>query len=251
MSTKFKLFFKILLLCINPIKFMSIGFESFLEQINIVGPNTLFITMITSFFISLVLNLQVVKEFLYLNAHDLVGSMLAIAFIRELSPVLTSIIVVGKIGSFFTSELATMVVTEQIDALLLLGINPVYYLVIPRVTAVTIVLPLLHLFSLSTSFMSSAFICFILYGLDSRFFFSSLLYSSIVSDLFKSLIKTMVFGLVISIISCVLGITSQKGSNGVGLSTTLSVVFSLISIFFLNFLLSYCMFNNFSSSFQF
>lgn len=171
MLTKFKLFLKILLFFLNPNTLISMNFKNLLEQSIIVGPNSLLITMVTSFFISLVLNLQVVKEFLYLNASDLVGSMLAISFIRELSPVLTSIIVIGKIGSFFTSELATMVVTEQIDALLLLGVNPITYLILPRIFAVTLILPLLHIFSVFTSFMSSAFICFTLYGLDSHFFF--------------------------------------------------------------------------------
>ena len=171
MLTKFNLFLKILLFLLNPGTYLSISFDSLLEQAVVVGPNSLFITMITSFFISLVLNLQVVKEFLYLNASDLVASMLAIAFIRELSPVLTSVIIIGKVGSFFTSELAIMVVTEQVDALLLLGINPITYLILPRVIAVTFMLPLLHIFSLFTSFISSAFICFILYDLDSHFFF--------------------------------------------------------------------------------
>nr|YP_009398190.1 hypothetical protein [Thaumatella adunca]ARW67376.1 hypothetical protein [Thaumatella adunca] len=248
---RFILFNKILISLINPIIFKDINYKNLLDQLRVVGPNSLFITMLTSFFISLVLSLQIVKEFLYLNASDLVGSILAISFIRELSPVLTAIIVVGKVGSFFTSELATMIVTEQIDALFMLGINPVYYLIVPRVISVILMLPLLNIFSLFTSLISSSFICFILYNIDPYFFFRSAFYNLLYLDFFKSIIKTLVFALFISLISCIWGITTKGGSKDVGLSTTSSVVTSLICIFILNFILSYVMFDNLLSLFQF
>nr|YP_009399446.1 hypothetical protein [Dictyomenia sonderi]ARW69052.1 hypothetical protein [Dictyomenia sonderi] len=247
---RIKLFFKVLVSLGNPIIFLRLDYKSLLDQMILIGPNSLLITMVTSFFISLVLSLQVVKEFLYLNATELVGSILAISFIRELSPVLTSIIVIGKVGSFFTAEIATMNVTEQIDALFILGINPISYLLLPRIFATLLMLPMLNLFSLLTSFMSSSFICSIIYSIDPSFFFQSLLYRCLYFDVGKSLLKTLIFGLFISIISCVWGITTTGGSKGVGLSTTSSVVTSLLVVFILNFLLSYLMFNNFVSSFE-
>nr|YP_009392617.1 hypothetical protein [Bostrychia tenella]ARW61179.1 hypothetical protein [Bostrychia tenella] len=220
------------------------------EQMKIVGPSSLFITMVTSFFISLVFSLQVVKEFLYLHAVDLVGSMLALSFIREFSPVITSVILIGKVGSYFTSELATMVVTEQIDALYILGIDPITYLIIPRIIAVIFMLPLLNLFSIMTSLISSSFICFILYNVYPQFFFISAFSSFSVIDLAKSSFKTVLFGFFISLISCVWGITTTNGAKGVGLSTTSSVVTSLLCTFILNFVLSYYLFDNIESLFQ-
>nr|YP_010618828.1 hypothetical protein PN064_pgp162 [Deltalsia parasitica]WAX02841.1 hypothetical protein [Deltalsia parasitica] len=245
-----KLFFKVLAFLANPIIFFRLDYKVLLDQIILIGPNSLLITMLTAFFISLVVSLQIVKEFLYLNATGLVGSILAISFIRELSPVLTSIIVIGKVGSFFTSEIATMSVTEQIDALFILGINPINYLLLPRILAVLVILPILNLFSLFTTFMSSSFICSVIYSIDPSFFFQSLLYSFLYLDICKSLLKTLIFGLFIAIISCVWGITTHGGSKGVGLSTTSSVVTSLVFVFILNFLLSYVMFNNLVSSFE-
>nr|ARW60542.1 hypothetical protein [Polysiphonia sp.] len=247
---RIRLTFKVLASLLNPNIFIHLDNKSLLDQIILIGPNSVFITMMTSFFISLVLSLQIVKEFLYLNASDLVGSVLGLSFIRELSPVLTSIIIIGKIGSFFTAEIATMKVSEQIDALFVLGIDPITYLVLPRVVAVMLILPILNIFSLYTSFMSSAFICFILYTIDPSFFFHSLFYSLFYIDICKSILKVLIFGLFISIISCVWGITTTGGSKGVGFSTTSSVVTSLISIFTLNFILSYFMFSNSSSSFE-
>nr|ARW69871.1 hypothetical protein [Polysiphonia teges] len=247
---RIRMFIKVLTLLVNTNIFLYLDYRNFLEQIIVVGPNSLFITVTTSFFISLVLSLQIVKEFLYLNAINLVSSVLVLSFIRELSPVLTSIIVIGKIGSFFTSEIATMVVTDQIDALLILGINPVYYLIAPRVFAVTLLLPILNLFSIFTSFLSSAFICFVLYLISPQLFFLSISYKFLLSDLIKSITKAVIFGLCVSIVSCVWGITAKGGSQGVGLSTTSSVIVSLLLIFILNFILSYLMFSDLTSSFE-
>nr|YP_009393033.1 hypothetical protein [Bostrychia moritziana]ARW61595.1 hypothetical protein [Bostrychia moritziana] len=230
--------------------FINLEFLSLLEQIKIVGPSSLFIVIVTSFFISLVFSIQVVKEFLYLNFVDLVGSILALTFIRELSPVLTSIILIGKVGSYFTSELATMVVTEQVDALYLLGISPVNYLIMPRVISVLFLLPFLNFFSILTSLISSSFICFILYNIHPHSFLMSAYSSFSYLDLFKSCLKTVVFGWFISIISCVWGLTTTGGSKGVGKSTTASVVVSLLLVFILDFILSFFMFDSSESLLQ-
>ena len=136
-----------------------------------------------------------------------------------------------------------MVVTEQIDAMLVLGIDPISYLFLPRIFSLLIILPILNLFALFTSFISSAFICFCLYDISPSFFFESLFYNTIEIDLFKSLCKLSCFGLVISVISCVWGITTSRGSKGVGLSTTSGVVTSLIIVFMINFILSYFLFD--------
>nr|YP_009396543.1 hypothetical protein [Vertebrata australis]ARW65729.1 hypothetical protein [Vertebrata australis] len=250
-SSRFKAVFEVFIVLINPLVFKYLNYINLLKYIHYISLDVLFISIVTSFSISLVLSLQVVKEFLYLNAVHLVSSMLAISFIRELSPLLTSIIVIGKIGSLYTAELATMVITEQIDSLFVLGIDPISYLVLPRVIALLLILPLMNLFSVLTSFISSSFICFLLYDINPTFFFSHLFYMNIYYDFLKSFFKMIIFGFSISIISCVWGITTSSGSRGVGLSTTSSVVTSLLCIFMLNFILSYFLFDNLTSSFAF
>nr|QCI07952.1 hypothetical protein [Plumaria plumosa] len=214
----------------------------------VIGPDSLSIILITAFFIGLVFSLQIVKEFLYLNAINLVGSVLAISFLRELSPVLTSVILVGRIGSYFTSELATMQVTEQIDILYLLNIDPINYLIVPRILALTLMLPILNIFSFITSIISSSFICFTVYNIDPHIFFFSVFSALSSLDIYKSSLKTIIFGFFISLISCVWGFTSKGGAKGVGSSTTSSVVTSLLLIFILDFILSYFMFSNTDSS---
>jgi len=219
-----------------------------LYQINVIFSASLSVTLIVAFFIGLVFSLQIVKEFLYLNAITLIGSVLSISFLRELSPVLTSVILIAKIGSYFTAELATMRITEQIDALYILGIDPINYLIKPRILAFILILPLLNILSFITSLISSCFICYILYNLDPRVFFISVF--SILSwlDIIKSFIKIFFFAFFISLISCVLGLTSEGGAKGIGKSTTNSVVISLVVVFILDFILSYYMFDNVEST---
>nr|QCI07628.1 hypothetical protein [Nitophyllum punctatum] len=219
-----------------------------LEQIEILGPSSIFLVTLTSFFIGLVFSLQIVKEFLYLNAINLIGSVLTISFLRELSPILTSIVFIGKIGSYFTAELATMKLTEQIDALYILRVNPISYLVIPRIIASVLVLPLLNLFSFLISLLSSSFICFIFYNIDPNIFFLSVFSTLSIVDVLKSSFKVIVFGFFISLISCVWGLKAEGGAKGVGVSTTSSVVNSLLFLFILDFFLSYYLFDNIQSA---
>nr|YP_009397785.1 hypothetical protein [Sonderella linearis]ARW66971.1 hypothetical protein [Sonderella linearis] len=247
---KFFLFIKILNYIFKLSLFINFKFYGVFEQISIVGPGSVFITMITSFFIGLVFSIQIVKEFFYLNAVHLVGSILAISFIRELSPILTSIILIGKIGSYFTAELATMIMTEQIDALYIIGINPISHLILPRVIAVLLMLPMLNIFSIFISLISSSFVCYILFNIHPQFFLISAISSCSFLDIIKSSFKTFIFGFFISFISCIWGITSIGGAKGVGLSTTSSVVTSLFCVFMLDFILSYYMFNNLDGLFQ-
>lgn len=246
-SVKIVIFFFYYLCGVN----INLNLMGIVDYTNVVSPQSLFITIITSFFISLVFSLQIAKEFMYLDAGQLVGTVFAISFIRELSPVLTSVVIVGKVGSSFTSELATMVSTEQIDALFILGINPINYLVLPRIISMIIGLPMLNFISIVTSLLSGVFICCIFYGINPDIFLSAVFYNSLMLDLFKSVLKTIIFAFFIGLISCACGITSLGGSRAVGFSTTSSVVNCLLMVFILNFILSYFLFDNLISSFQF
>lgn len=219
-----------------------------LSQIEIMGIGSLTIVLLTAFFIGMVFTFQVAKEFSYLNATNLVGSVLTMTFVRELSPVLTAIIVTGRIGSAFTAEIATMKVTEQIDVLYVLQANPINYLVLPRVLACLVMLPLLNIFALATSIASSIFVSSILYHIPPSVFLDSSVIS--ILDFVYSSFKALVFGFIISTVSCSWGLNTQGGARSVGRSTTSSVVTSLLCIFMVDFLLSYFMFHTSISVFQ-
>jgi phospholipid/cholesterol/gamma-HCH transport system permease protein len=219
-----------------------------LSQIEVMGIGSLTIVLLASFFIGMVFTFQVAKELISLNATELVGSVLTITFVRELSPVLTAVIVTGRIGSAFTAEIATMKVTGQIDALYVLNTDPLYYLVIPRVHACIFMLPLLNIFALATSLSSSILVSSLLYHIPPLIF----LHSSSISilDFCYSLFKATIFGFVIAIISCSWGLSATGGSKSVGKSTTSSVVTTLLVIFVVDFILSCLMFYESNSLLQ-
>ena len=213
------------------------------RYIFMVGPESLGVVLLTASFIGIVFTLQVVKEFLYLNVSSSIGAILSLAFIRELSPVLTTVILTGRIGSSFAAELATMKITEQIDALYLLRVEPVFYLVLPRLIACICMLPCLNIIFMLTSLSSSIFTCFIFYNIHPYTFLYSVFIALSSKDFFKSIGKTICFGLTICIVSCSFGLTVEGGSKGVGQATTSAVVFTLLFVFILDCILTYLLFN--------
>lgn len=213
-----------------------------LEQMSSVGPESLIIALITASFVGMVFTIQVAREFIYFGATTAVGGVLAISLTRELSPVLTAVVLAGRVGSAFAAEIGTMRVTEQIDALYILKTDPIDYLVIPRVIACCLTLPVLTILSLITGMAGGLFIADSLYDIPTSVFLNSVQNFLKTWDLFSTVIKSVVFGALIAIIGCSWGLTTTGGAKGVGQSTTTAVVTSLLAIFIANFFLSWIMF---------
>ncbi|GAC1458708.1 MAG: MlaE family lipid ABC transporter permease subunit [Chamaesiphon sp.] len=219
-----------------------------LEQMELVGPASLLIAMLTAMTVGMVFTIQVAREFLTLGAGNTVGGVLALAMSRELSPVLTAVIVAGRVGSAFAAEIGTMRVTEQIDALYILRTDPVDYLVIPRVIACCLMLPILTILSIVTGMAGGLLIATSLYGISQHMFIDSARNFLNVWDLCSAAIKGLCFGALIAVIGCSWGLTTSGGAKGVGESTTAAVVTALLAIFITNFFLSWLMFQGSGSA---
>ncbi|QLE58433.1 MlaE family lipid ABC transporter permease subunit [Nostoc sp. TCL26-01] len=219
------------------------------EQMAAVGPDSLFIALLTAVFVGAVFTIQVAREFINFGAGNLVGGVLAVALTRELSPVLTAVILAGRVGSAFAAEIGTMRVSEQIDAMLMLRTDPIDYLVIPRLLACCLMLPILTLLSLVTGLLGGLVIATNLYGISDTVFLDSARNLLEVWDICSALIKASCFGLLIAIIGCSWGLTTTGGAKGVGQSTTTAVVTALLIIFISNFFLSWVMFQGTGSGF--
>lgn len=218
------------------------------EQMSIVGPESLGIALLTASFVGMVFTIQVAREFVNLGAGTAVGGVLMISLARELAPVLTAVIIAGRVGSAFAAELGTMRVTEQIDALYMLKTDPIDYLVIPRVLACCMMLPVLTILSLLTGMFGGMLIADSLYGISNTLFIDSARRFITVWDLFSAPIKSVAFGLLIAVIGCSWGLTTTGGAKGVGQSTTTAVVTALMAIFISNFFLSWLMFQGAGSA---
>lgn len=219
-----------------------------LEQMAAVGPDSLFIALLTAVFVGAVFTVQVAREFIAFGAGNIVGGVLSVALTRELSPVLTAVILAGRVGSAFAAEIGTMRVTEQIDALLILKTDPVDYLVTPRVLACCLMLPILTLLSLVTGMTGGLIVATNLYNLSDTSFLESARNFLNFWDILSAMFKAFCFGIFIAIIGCNWGLTTTGGAKGVGESTTTAVVTSLLIIFISNFFLTWVMFQGAGSA---
>ena len=201
-----------------------------IEQSEKAGYESLPIVSVVALFIGFIFALQFGYFMQRIGSEMYIASLVALAIVRELGPVITALIVAGRVGAANTAELGSMQVSEQIDALETLATNPVKYLVVPRFVALGMMLPLLTLFADIVGIMGSYLICVLKLGITSSMYmnmtFSALLYK----DLFTGLFKAWIFGMVIALVSCYEGFNVEGGAVGVGRATTRSVVISFLMI---------------------
>lgn len=219
-----------------------------LEQMAIVGPESLLVALLTATFVGMVFTIQVAREFLNFGLGSAVGGVLALALTRELGPVLTAVILTGRVCSAFAAEIGTMRVTEQIDALQMLNTDPVDYLVIPRLIACCVMLPVLTIFCLIAGIGGGMGVASLMYGIPAEAFLDSVQSFMTLWDIWSALLKAMVFGAIIAIIGSSWGLTTTGGAKGVGQSTTAAVVTTLLFIFISNFVMSWLMFQGMGGS---
>lgn len=219
-----------------------------IEQMAVVGPDSLLIALVTAIFVGAVFTIQVAREFIRFGAANTVGGVLALALTRELAPVLTAVVLAGRVGSAFAAEIGTMRVTEQIDAMYMLKTDPIDYLVIPRLIACCLMLPILTLMSLFTGMFGGLLIATNVYNLSQTVFLDSARSFLDIWDILSAMIKAACFGAMIAVIGCSWGLTTTGGAKGVGQSTTTAVVTALLTIFIVNFFLSWVMFQGLGSA---
>ena len=202
----------------------------FIQQAEFVGVGSLFIVLLTGLFAGLVFALQSAYAFSKFNAESLVGATVVISMCRELAPVLTALMVTGRSGSAMATELGTMRVTEQIDALETFGISPTQYLVLPRVVALIIMMPLLTMLFNYVGFLGAYIVSVGQAGINEGTFLGRIHRMVELNDLLGGLAKAAVFGGIIGLIACHRGMNASGGSRGVGLAATTTVVTASIGI---------------------
>lgn len=221
-----------------------------IEQMATVGPESLMIAMLTATVIGMVFTIQTAREFLNFGAGSAVGGVLALALTRELAPVMTGVVLAGRVGSAFAAELGTMRVTEQIDALYMLKTDPIDYLVIPRVIACFLMLPILTILAIIFGMAGGLLVTTTFFGnsITQSMFLDSASDLLSIWDLCAAAFKAFCFGTLIAVIGCSWGLTTTGGAKGVGQSTTTAVVTALLAIFIANFFLTWLMFQGTGSS---
>ncbi len=202
----------------------------FLNQAYRIGPGSFFISVLVAFFIGMIIALQMAYQMIKLSAEIYIPNVVAVSLTRELAPVLTALIVAGRIGAGVTAEIGSMTVTEQVDALRAFAVNPIKYLVVPRFVALVLMLPVLTIFADVVGITGGFVICVGKLAIHKAMYVNMVVESLRVKDLVTGLVKTVFFGMIIAIVGCYHGLTVKGGAEGVGRATTISVVISFILI---------------------
>jgi phospholipid/cholesterol/gamma-HCH transport system permease protein len=213
-----------------------------LRQMVKVGVSSTPVVLLTALFTGMVLALQTFTVLKRFAAESYVGTLVALSMVRELSPVLTSLIVAGRAGSAMGAELGTMRVTEQIDALEVMATDPIHYLVVPRVWAAVLTMPLLVVMADGVGIAGGYLVSVVLMGANPVSYLNTSFQYTQLNDLLSGLIKAAVFGLLLATIGCQQGFYTTGGAEGVGRSTTAAVVLASIAILAADFFLTKLLF---------
>lgn len=208
------------------------------RQVVWIGNNSLPIVLLTAVFTGMVLALQTAYGLHRFGAKNYVGNLVGLALAKELGPVLTAVMVCGRVGAGIAAEIASMAVTEQIDAIRSLGGDPIRRLVTPRVVAGLISMPLLCGVAVITGILGGGFVAVFELGITGHQYYRSYLYAVQIYDVVEGLIKSTVFGLLVVSIACYKGMQCRGGTEGVGLTTTSAVVTGSLMVFVANFFLT-------------
>jgi len=205
------------------------------RQIILIGISSIPIILLTAVFTGMVLALQTAYGLHRFGAKNYVGTLVGLSLARELGPVLTAIMVCGRVGAGIAAEIASMVVTEQVDAIRALGGDPIRRLVTPRIVAGTISMPLLAGIAVITGILGGLAVAVLELGITSHQYYRSYIYAVQIRDVTDGLIKACGFGLIVSSIACFKGLRCRGGTEGVGLTTTAAVVTGSLMVFIANF----------------
>lgn len=208
------------------------------RQADAIGVRSTAIVVITAVFTGMVLSLQTAYALSRFGATPYVGSIVGLALLRELGPVLAALMVGGRVGAGIAAELGSMQVTEQVDAIRAMGADPVQKLVLPRVVAATLMLPMLTVLADVLGIAGGMLIAEVQYGIRPHFFMQTVLTTATLGDLLSGLAKTFFFGWVIAMVACFMGLRTRGGTVGVGSATTRAVVTASIAVLISDFFLT-------------
>ena len=209
-----------------------------LVALDFIGAGSTFIVALVGLFTGMAFTVSSIVGFRQFSAEGMVGGVVALALCRELAPVLASVVVTARAGSTMASELGNMRVTEQIDAITTMGVSPVQYLVVPRIVATTLMLPLLAVCFGCAGMVGAYVVAVIWQNIDPGVFWDKVEQFVQVADLRMLGMKSMVFGLIVSVICCKKGFHASGGARGVGEATAKAVVASIVAIFAADYVLT-------------
>jgi phospholipid/cholesterol/gamma-HCH transport system permease protein len=236
---------RVTLLLRDVARFLTPGLRSFdrvVQQMSAIGVGSLWLVLVVSLFTGAVAAVQAAYQFTSVVPMRYLGSVILRSVIIELGPVLTALVIGGRVGASIAAELGTMKVTEQIDALRAMAIHPVRYLVVPRVVAAVVMLPIITIFADAIAIFGGYVVAITSIGVTPHTYTQSLKDFFLLKDLWSGLIKSFVFGGIIGTMGCYYGFATEGGAEGVGIATTRAVVASCVLVLISDYVLAHVLF---------
>ena len=215
---------------VKPFQGKPLRFRAAITQMDEVGVKSIPIMGLVSFVIGIIMVLQTAYQLEKFGAVNYAASLAAVALTREMAPLLTAIVLAGRVSAAFTAELGTMLVTEEIMALEVMAISPIAYLVVPRFIAMVVMLPCLTVLADVIGIIGGYFVGTLAIGIRSTLYIQNTVDALLMKDIMSGLVKSVVFAVIIAMVGCYMAFVVRGGAEGVGKSTMISVVTSLISI---------------------
>lgn len=222
--------------------------QQVLQHMIFAGPNTLLPVLLTNVLAGMIFAIQTARELERFGALSALGGAFALGFCRELAPILTAAILAGQVGSAFAAEIGSMKITEQIDALKVLRTDPIDYLVVPRVVACCVMLPVLTIVGLVLGIVAGLLAANRLYGVQVAVFLGSVQTALAPTDLVAVLLKALIFGAIVALAGCAWGLTTTC-SRGVGHAATAAVVTTWVSLFAVDLVITLLLFHGITVSY--
>lgn len=217
-------------------------FDDIIEQMEYAGSASVFIVSLVCLFVGMALSLQLSAELSGLGLKMYTGKIVGIAVIREIGPLVTALVFIGRVGAGQTAEIGSMILGHQIDTLRVYGIDPIKKVVIPRVIASVVMLPCLTIIGDLVCLIGGYYIAVFVINQSGSFYWSSIIEELTFQNVFSGTIKPFIFGYLISCISCFYGLTTRGGAKGLRTSTTKAVVISIITVIATDFILTRILF---------
>lgn len=216
-----------------------LNWRQFFQSAAFCGIDALGLALVMTTFTGMVIALQMAQEMVKQGAGNFVGALMSLSMLRELAPIMTGFSIIAMVGSAYAAELASMKISNQVDALQVLHVNPIRYLLLPRVLALMVMLPLMTVITSFSGIMGGLFISSTFTNLSAHVYLDSVLHQTEMRDVFSCLLKSLVFGYLIGIISTTIGLNTSGGAKQAGIATTQAVVWSFIMMAVFDYLITY------------
>lgn len=208
------------------------------KQSYMIGVKSFFVVSITALFTGFAMSLQISRELVLFGADTAIGGVVSLALIREIGPITAGVMVAGRVGSSIAAELTTMMITEQIDALKIMKIDPVEYLVVPRYLAGILMMPILSIYAMAVGLLAGIIVAQVAADVQPSTFLDSVQQTILDRDFVVHFLKSFINATIIIIFSCNIGLHTRGGAEDVGIATTRAVVWSMTGIFIANYIVT-------------